>query len=471
MIDRDPRPVDPGELGINNRALNPTLLRDERGRIRWTLPGNTPEQNLLIGIKNVQIIFLEKFPEFSDLYLARSEFQTDRSVRLDAKGYILQRIGRQKQVFGVFGHHIRTAPYFNGSTVIIAQQLLKSWDIPFSFRDFKAGKDLWSGKTEEEVIKTMQDIWLEEFPDFLQSFPFGEDGKIMPGLIEGAKKFILMKVGRYRGQDNSFLSVFGGSPATPDLIPYFNGSHIIALKKIFRDWGIKINITDFPAARLWTGKSKEEALDAVREIFLARFPNFKDFFIDGQTIVDPNRAEEAAKFIISNILPNKVFHSIFRGAFQHGSPVTGYLSDIAKDVFGPWGIVFKLTDLPLPKNIWRNKTESEIIIISLTYFKERFPDFEELLAKKELGDTNDTEIQDYILNKLGTSRKCFDVFPAAFQTAIEIHFNGSYSLALKKIFAPYLAGWGEPQEKPKNVIDDISPEEADERLMDYFKEM
>lgn len=439
MPDREPRSIDPNELEV--RVPSFAIGCNRRGRIRWALPNNSDEENLQLGLRNIQVIFLDKFPEFQTLYLTRPEFSSDRNMLLSAKEYILQRIGRQKQFNAVLGSSVdrKYAPYFNGSSIVVKQHLLRSWGIPFLFRDFKAGNDFWRRKTEEELIITMQEIWLESFPEFTKLFPIEENGKIKDGLLSEAKKYVLERVNRYRGE-SSFFSVFGGSPTTRDLVPSFEGSHIIAVKKTFASWGIEINVTDFSQARLWKGKTREEALLSFREIFLARFPEFKSFFIEGQFKVKPEKLAEATQFILNNTLPSRVFQSRFRGMISVDSPLKGGSAEILRDAFEPWGIHLKLQDLPI-KNTWTDKTEAEVTSLAFDYFKVNFPEFDELLKKYYSGVVGVEQITNFILEKVGTHKKLMRVFHSAFQTVIKEHFSSSFLIALKRIFSPYLDNW------------------------------
>lgn len=468
MTDREPRSIDPNELEV--RVPSSAIGCNRRGRIRWTLPNNSDEENLQLGLRNIQIIFLDKFPEFQTLYLTRPEFSSDRNMLLSAKEYILQRIGRQKQFNAVLGYSVdrKYAPYFNGSSIVVKQHLLRSWGIPFSFRDFKAGNDFWRRKTEEELIITMQEIWLESFPEFTTLFPIEENGKIKDGLLSEVKKYVLERVNRYRGE-NSFFSVFGGSPTTRDLVPFFEGSHIIAVKKTFAPLGIEINVTDFSQARLWKGRTREEALSSFREIFLARFPEFKSFFIEGQFKVKPERLMEATQFILNNTLPSRVFQSRFRGMISVDSPLKGGSAEILRDAFEPWGIHLKFQDLPIEKNTWVGKTEAEVASLAFDYFKENFPEFDELLKKYRSGVVGVEQITNFILEKVGTHKKLCRVFHATFQNVVKENFNGSYFIALKRIFSPYLDNWhnlGILKEKP--VDDDYFAIDEIESLAHIF---
>lgn len=110
----------------------PAVLRDERGRIRWTLPGNTMDRNLLIGVRNVQALFLEKFPEFALLFPRGEDGKIPDSQTEEARSFVLDKIGSQKrytQVIGGIGMNRATAPYFEGSYRVIIEKTFGEWGI------------------------------------------------------------------------------------------------------------------------------------------------------------------------------------------------------------------------------------------------------------------------------------------------------------------------------------------------------
>jgi len=57
--------INPDSNATRNADI-PTVLRDARGRVRWTLPGNTPEENLRLGINNVQALVIAEVPEIAN---------------------------------------------------------------------------------------------------------------------------------------------------------------------------------------------------------------------------------------------------------------------------------------------------------------------------------------------------------------------------------------------------------------------
>ncbi len=135
--------IEVGQIHNQENVLDiqniPTVLRDRRGtRIIWSLPENTAEQNEELGIRNIQGLFLERFPEFNELFPRGEDGKIAEDKREDAKDYILSRIQIEdrKNFYRVFGTSMlqkRTAPYFNGSRFFTIEKSFAPWGITFKF--------------------------------------------------------------------------------------------------------------------------------------------------------------------------------------------------------------------------------------------------------------------------------------------------------------------------------------------------
>lgn len=167
-------------LNTNNTLESikrPSIVRNSRGQIRWNFPDNTPEQNLHLGVGNIQAIFLEKNPEFDALFPRGQEGQISEGKREEAKTFIEEHIGNDTE----FGKFIRlspvaktTCPYFEGSLRRAIEQSFSPWGIEFTVSQDQAGQDLfprdsrgkidWASLEDKpEEIDRLIELWAESF--------------------------------------------------------------------------------------------------------------------------------------------------------------------------------------------------------------------------------------------------------------------------------------------------------------------
>lgn len=104
-----------GSSDMSTFIIRPEVLRESGGRIRWRLPGNTDEQNLQIGIRNIQALFLERFPSF-ELFIEEGKVMEDKKDA--AREFVVNNVGLLEDFLEVFGGSSiarGTAPYFGGT--------------------------------------------------------------------------------------------------------------------------------------------------------------------------------------------------------------------------------------------------------------------------------------------------------------------------------------------------------------------
>lgn len=78
----------------------PTVLHDPRGRILWRSPGNNPEENLRIGIRNMQSMVISAVPELKDI--PRDENgQIEDSQKPSIESLIWERIRNNEAIQGL----------------------------------------------------------------------------------------------------------------------------------------------------------------------------------------------------------------------------------------------------------------------------------------------------------------------------------------------------------------------------------
>ena len=87
------------EIGLGVEQQNvPAVLRTKGGRVRWTLPGNTEEQNAQLCIQNVQGIFSERFPEFNELFPRAEDGKIAEEKREEARMFILDKLDSTRKI-------------------------------------------------------------------------------------------------------------------------------------------------------------------------------------------------------------------------------------------------------------------------------------------------------------------------------------------------------------------------------------
>lgn len=131
----DEKPV----IDHDEGPILPKPLRDKRGRVIWKLPGNKPEQNEQLGVRDIQALFLERFPEFKEQFLVsdeNGELTIPEPKREEAKKFILESVGNRKKFIVIFGGSPitqKSVSYFKGSSYVVLEKFLVSWGLIFDF--------------------------------------------------------------------------------------------------------------------------------------------------------------------------------------------------------------------------------------------------------------------------------------------------------------------------------------------------
>lgn len=79
-----------------DQAQASIIRRDMRGRIVWKISGNSSVQNERQGIRNIQAIFLESFPEFNETFPREDDGMIVGKKNEAAKQFILTHISDEK---------------------------------------------------------------------------------------------------------------------------------------------------------------------------------------------------------------------------------------------------------------------------------------------------------------------------------------------------------------------------------------
>ncbi|OGH12161.1 MAG: hypothetical protein A2857_03235 [Candidatus Levybacteria bacterium RIFCSPHIGHO2_01_FULL_36_15] len=218
----------------------PTVVRDKRGRATWKHSENSPEQNEELGIRNIQALFLEKFPIFYEMFEEGKVGTIKKGKEEDARRFILEHL-RSKNKFGtVFGNLAYSrdwTPYFEGSFNTALKKSFEPWGIKFKIRDFNKVRDLWKNKTKEEILEIVRKIFVEEYPEFCELYLIEDTSKADPEKVKEAKRFVLEKL----SFSGNFRKLFG---AVTRYNLSFNNSHFNVIHDAFVPWGIRFEIRE-----------------------------------------------------------------------------------------------------------------------------------------------------------------------------------------------------------------------------------
>lgn len=145
----------------------PPVLRDSWGRVVWGLPNNTQEENELIGISNIQALFLKNFPDFNDLFPRGEDGKIAEEKIADAKIFILGNLKNQREFLKVFTSSTvdrKHTPYFEGSHIVALQKSFSPWGLAIPREEFTLRGSGRRGLTEvesrEDIIPSRDLSWI-----------------------------------------------------------------------------------------------------------------------------------------------------------------------------------------------------------------------------------------------------------------------------------------------------------------------
>lgn len=469
MVDHDPKSIDSKELGVNSvveisqvqdQITISAVLRDRRGRVRWILPGNTPEENEQVGIRNIQGLFLENFPEFEELFPRLEDGKIPNDIVKNVRHYIIEKVGSQKNFELVFSSspHVRVAtPYFEGSHVTALQKSFAPWGIDLMENNNRSSLPLdWhgrsnldrSGMTKEEIEVALE----SEVLTFIQN-----GGKLTEGSLRshGLKRVVFAISRYYEG---------GIRQLRKNLGIYRNSARNFIAECIEDEFGI----LKIPGGRnvgmiCWQldGATDEENLQLaaknIQGLLLKNFPEFNQQFPRIENgMIEISKRKDARKFLLEHQHDLSVLMggAVTSGDYFEGSyPVALYRS------FLPWGIdlfdidIHDISSIPRDSQnriLWhlpgrRQKTgrPSDIAVeILQTLFLDKYPDFEQLFSRNknfEILEEQRSAALQYILSRCGSRLKFIETFGnSPLDQKCAPYFEGSFIIALMKSFS----SWG-----------------------------
>lgn len=152
------------KTSLNPLPKPPEVLRDEHGRIVWKLPNNTADQNLQLGIRNIQGLFLLRFPGFGAFLVLNSDgnFEVAKDKKEEAENFFHINIPGQKAFHKIMGGSAsskKIAPYFEGSFQKALTFSFTPWGVTINFKN--RGRGFW----QNEGIRAEALKYYEEHSD------------------------------------------------------------------------------------------------------------------------------------------------------------------------------------------------------------------------------------------------------------------------------------------------------------------
>ncbi len=144
-------------------------LTKQSQEMTWSLPGNSLEENEVIGIHNIQTLFLSAFPEFNDLFPLGEDGKISENLREAAREFIFEKIGNVDDFTAHISfapQHKESTPYFGGSIHIAIAKSFSTWGLNFPEYD-KDLADKWApinyfrrkfGLTNEAVMSLLEGV-------------------------------------------------------------------------------------------------------------------------------------------------------------------------------------------------------------------------------------------------------------------------------------------------------------------------
>jgi len=320
----------------------PKVTRDARGtRVLWRLEGNMPEQNEQLGIRNVQGLFFEQFPEFNDLFPRGEDGMIPEDKREEAKEFILEKIGALKEFkvhIGVYSIIKNKFPHFEGSHLIAIRKSFIVWGL--NFKDFNyLQEDKWTTKNQ------VRD-------------EFGIGQKALKTLLSG----IPSRIGIARR---------GGTTIFYDRISLDQKVLAPPINDVNREGKTPSVNRDSRGRTIWnlprnTSEQNEQlGIRNVQGLFLERFPEFDELFPkDEYGLIVESKRERAKRFILEKMQSQKNFNSVIGPSPSHNR-VTPYFNGshiiALHKSFAPWGININQEDSNRMKQsrdmVWQKANE------------------------------------------------------------------------------------------------------------------
>lgn len=108
------------------------LLKDAKsGKTIWRQRGQSREEDEQLAVRNVQIIFLTRFPEFDQLFPRNEQGQISKAQTEQARQFILDHIGSKKKFIAELGGSAFMQPIFQHSLWILLNKTFTPWCLQF----------------------------------------------------------------------------------------------------------------------------------------------------------------------------------------------------------------------------------------------------------------------------------------------------------------------------------------------------
>lgn len=325
--------------------LSDLVMRRSNGTIIWSLPNNSPEENEQTGNQNIRGLIWEQIPESRELLSAITAGTASEEEKVRLRLLILSNCKNFRDFTKLFTDSPtkkEVTPYFLGYYVLVLRKSLAPLGIKIKYTDFPFPKGLWRELTKEQAIAMLQEMLIDEYPDF-KSF-LSEDGtKVTEELSQEAKKFIL---DRTVNQASRRL-IFPPSATVKKLCPHFSGSVIEVARCLVEAWGIPFRLRDIKMNRgLWKDKNEDECIRTLQTFWVEIFPEFKQLLISEEHDQE-NKMDSIVRYIIQRAGTRFKFELVFGGSCLARATVPffeGSYKLALKKTFSPWGIIIKDSD-------------------------------------------------------------------------------------------------------------------------------
>lgn len=232
-----------GQQGRRTEQLDFSgVFRDDRGQIRWNLPGNTPEENEQLGIRNIQALFLERFLEFDQLFPRTEGVEIIEDKRIEAEEFILERVGTSEKFNRIFGQSPRDkrkVAYFGGSHLTILKKSFTPWGIEFArFNLPQVDRQTGIWIDEEGQSWVNAGYFTNKFGVDIEGFRrFLEDARSMTGLAKNNQATLLYNEADVEEKFTNFRSI-PQIDTTNDVYVDENGRKWVGVRYLCNKYGV-----------------------------------------------------------------------------------------------------------------------------------------------------------------------------------------------------------------------------------------
>lgn len=228
--------------------IRPIVLRDDRGQIRWNLPENTLEENMQLGIRNIQALFLDRFPQFDQRFPRSQDGKIAEEKKVEAEEFILSQIGAIEKFNTVFGqtpHDRRKVKYFEGSHISAISKSFTPWGIEFTrFNLPKVDTETGVWIDQDGQSWAAMSYYSDKFGlDYEGTKRFLSDIKVINGLTRTNKPTFLFNEAELEEKVGNFMSL-PQINTRAEVYTDEEGKKWVSLKYLIHEYGVSNNLIE-----------------------------------------------------------------------------------------------------------------------------------------------------------------------------------------------------------------------------------